>query len=197
MSPKIRHGLKILRRHWLATTILFCSLGVITWYGYGGYASQNTALKENKSTIANTVTEIKNQETVRKSPEPNQIQKTKNNSTVATTSSESLDTTKEKGIDLGVETTFFINNQSYTVNVIPGTSVYDAMRILDGNKISVKFKSYSGLGYFVDGINGQNSDTLGGHYWIYYINGAKAQIGISSYILKPHDIITWKYEAQE
>jgi hypothetical protein len=72
------------------------------------------------------------------------------------------------------------------------------MQQLQANKqITVEFKNYSGLGYFVNTINGIQSDTLSGTHWIYYINGIKAQIGISQYTLKSNDIITWKYESQE
>lgn len=58
-------------------------------------------------------------------------------------------------------------------------------------------KEYSGLGFFVEEINGVKNNTQEGRYWIYYINGKKAQVGISSYILKPNDIIMWKYEPDE
>lgn len=98
----------------------------------------------------------------------------------------------------GTHATMVIDGQTYPVFVVAYSSVYDALYKLNlDNKIKVEFKNYSGLGYFVDSINGKGSDKLHGKYWIYYINGVKAQTGISSYILKLNDVITWKYENQE
>lgn len=57
---------------------------------------------------------------------------------------------------------------------------------------SFKGKEYSSLGYFVEEIN-RNKGTPG-KYWIYYVNGKEASVGISKYILKNGDIIKWSQE---
>lgn len=91
-----------------------------------------------------------------------------------------------------------VDSQSYPASLMPESSVYDALFKLNAEKkIQVTFKSYSGLGYFVDEINGVKSDKLRGKYWIYYINGVKAQTGISTYIIKSGDVIIWKFESAE
>ena len=30
--------------------------------------------------------------------------------------------------------------------------------------------------------------------WIYYVNGKKAEIGVSNYKIKEGDVVSWKYE---
>lgn len=81
-------------------------------------------------------------------------------------------------------------------DIIAATStVYDVMdKLQSQGKFSFKTKEFAGLGYFVEEINGVKQDTKAGKYWIYYINGESAKVGISNYILKPNDIIEWKYE---
>ena len=60
-------------------------------------------------------------------------------------------------------------------------------------EVSFSGKEYSSMGFFVEEINGVKNDNLAGKYWIYYINGQSAQVGISNYIIKPNDLIEWKY----
>lgn len=56
-------------------------------------------------------------------------------------------------------------------------------------------KQFSGLGTFVDEINGVSSNAKSGMYWLYYVNGVPAATGVSSYILHDGDTITWKYRS--
>lgn len=57
-------------------------------------------------------------------------------------------------------------------------------------------KQYASLGVFVDGIAGVMSDTNAGMYWIFSVNGVKANVGVSSYQLQPGDELSWKYEQE-
>lgn len=57
-------------------------------------------------------------------------------------------------------------------------------------------KNYSSLGVFVDGIAGLSSNKTAGLYWIFSVNGTKANVGVSSYQIQPGDSITWNYEAE-
>lgn len=60
------------------------------------------------------------------------------------------------------------------------------------------FKDFGpGLGYMLESINYQPSDSQKKMYWIYYINNKKATVGISTYTVRSHDLITWKYEPEE
>lgn len=84
------------------------------------------------------------------------------------------------------------------LNVKEGSSVYDAMLAMQKQTaFTFTGTNYGSLGYFVESIQGIKNDTRNGKFWIYYINGAKAQMGISQYIIQPHDIITWTYEDEE
>lgn len=94
-----------------------------------------------------------------------------------------------------IATTIKINEQPYELSLPEKSTVYDAMQKLTAEKkITVTMKEFSGLGYFVEEINGTKNDNQAGKYWIYYINGQSAKVGISSYILKNNDLITWKFE---
>lgn len=87
---------------------------------------------------------------------------------------------------------------AYSVSMPEGSTAYDLMATAAAqhNDFSFKGKEFSGLGFFVEEINGLPQDKEKGFYWIYYINGEKAPVGISQYKLKANDIITWKYEKE-
>jgi hypothetical protein len=86
-----------------------------------------------------------------------------------------------------------IEKESYKGEVIEGESVYDFMnRLKERNVINFKEKTYAGLGKFIEEINGIKGN--GEKYWIYYVNGEKAKIGVSIYKLNPGDVVSWKYE---
>ena len=60
-----------------------------------------------------------------------------------------------------------------------------------------KGREFPGLGFFVQELNGLAENPRQGTFWIYYINGEKAKVGISAYTVKADDIISWKYEHEE
>ncbi len=87
---------------------------------------------------------------------------------------------------------FKIQGKSYFVEIKDGDTVYDAMKNLQKDKInnfSFNYKEYSGLGIFVEEINGVGGD---GKYWIYTVNGNEASVGVSKFKLKSGDIINWE-----
>jgi len=106
-------------------------------------------------------------------------------------------TTTPKGNEtenLPVHIKMEIGSNTYALAVPDNTTAYEAMKKLSSeNDVAINFKQFSGLGYFVDEINGQKTDSASGKYWIYYINNQPSQVGISKYILKNNDLITWKY----
>lgn len=76
------------------------------------------------------------------------------------------------------------------------SSLYDLMQLMttDSRAPFLFFaREYSGMGYFVEEINGVRNNPQSGEYWIYYVNGQSATVGASQYIVKKDDIITWKY----
>lgn len=93
-----------------------------------------------------------------------------------------------------IQAAVLINGVEYRTAVKPDSSVYDLMNLLKTeNKINFSGKNYSGLGFFIEAINGVKNNSAGKN-WLYYVNGQPAQIGISNYIIKENDIIEWKYE---
>lgn len=94
--------------------------------------------------------------------------------------------------------TIIINGQNHSLTVFEKSTAYDAMiKLVTDKKITAVFREFSGLGYFVDEIDDIKTDKNAGKYWIYLINGKPAQTGISNYILKNNDSITWKYEVPQ
>lgn len=95
-------------------------------------------------------------------------------------------------------TTVQILDKKYILQIEENSTVYDTMQqLVDEKQITATLKEFKGMGYFLEAINGINNDNQNNKYWIYYINGQSAKMGISSYILKNNDLITWKYEASK
>jgi hypothetical protein len=93
-----------------------------------------------------------------------------------------------------IKAVMLINGVKYEAEVKAGSSVYDLMNVLKAeNKINFSGKNYSGLGFFVEEIDGLKNNPAGAN-WLYYVNGQPAQVGISNYLIKANDIIEWKYE---
>lgn len=96
----------------------------------------------------------------------------------------------EKKVDTAV---LEINNEKYESEIENGVSVYAFMdKLRQEGKINFVEKKYSGIGVFIEEINGLKGN--GNKYWIYYVNDKEAQIGVSNYKLKPGDVVSWKYE---
>ena len=96
-----------------------------------------------------------------------------------------------------IKVTLNVLDKKYETEIKEGVSVFDAMKMIEeksiaSNPFSFKYKEISGLGSFVTEINGVKGSP--GEYWIYYVNDKLASIGVSNYILKEGDIISWKNE---
>lgn len=92
-----------------------------------------------------------------------------------------------------INITFTIPQREFNITITEGASVYDLLSTIGQKEnINFGFKNFSGLGFFVDSIDGVKSGS--GKNWIYYINGKKAEEGISNYKLKAGDSILWKLE---
>ena len=88
--------------------------------------------------------------------------------------------------------TLEINGIKYENEISEEISVYDFMyNLRTKGEIDFKEKTYSGMGKFIEEINGIKN---GESYWIYYVNNKKATIGVSNYKINEGDIISWKYE---
>lgn len=88
-------------------------------------------------------------------------------------------------------------DKEYRTEIKEGSSVFDTMKNIEersvlNNTFNFKYKEVSGLGSFVTEINEVKGAP--GKYWIYYVNDKLASVGVSKYILKEGDIISWKNE---
>ena len=84
----------------------------------------------------------------------------------------------------------FGQQQLYTTSVPEIRKDQTVMRLLE-SKRKVKLR-YGGK--FVDGIEGLNSTTSGGHSdWFYFVNGIEASVGAADRTLSPGDVVQWDY----
>jgi len=90
-----------------------------------------------------------------------------------------------------------VEEVEYEMSVVPGSSAYDVMvQAQETSNLSFEGSEFSGLGFFVEEINGLRQNPRVGKYWIYYINDRAAKVGISVYRVKTNDVILWKYEKE-
>lgn len=82
----------------------------------------------------------------------------------------------------------------YAVQVPAGSTVEQAMAAARAQGFSYTTRGFSSMGAYVDTINGLPEDTRAQMYWIYYVNGAKSFVGISSRPLEEGDVVKWNYE---
>ena len=94
-----------------------------------------------------------------------------------------------------VSAALIVGDKKYETSVPENSSVYDLMEKLQ-KESDFRFsgKNYPELGFFVEEINGKKNNPQNSQYWIYYINGQEANLGVSAMKVKQGDIITWKYE---
>jgi len=94
-----------------------------------------------------------------------------------------------------IKVSLVVKDKTYEAGIPKDSSVYDLMNIINNDKsknFNFDGREFSGMGYFVDSINGVRG--VSGAYWIYYVNDKKAEIGVSQYILKDGDEVEWKQE---
>ena len=87
-----------------------------------------------------------------------------------------------------------VEGKSYEVKIVPGSSVYNVLEAAKEQGFSFKGREFLGMGFFVEEVNGKAESNGQGMYWIYLVNSKKAEVGVSSYIIQPNDVITWSYE---
>jgi hypothetical protein len=92
-----------------------------------------------------------------------------------------------------ISVTLIAGSDIYQTSVEENSSVLDVMNTLASTTaFSFKAKYYSGLGFFVNQINGvENANSK---YWTLYVNGNYSMVGTSQYNPKEGDRIEWKFE---
>lgn len=96
-----------------------------------------------------------------------------------------------------IKVTLSVLDKKYDIEVKKGSTVFEMMEVLEkqsreDNLFSFKYTNNMSMGSFVTEINGVKGTP--GKYWIYYVNNKLASIGVSKYVLKEGDIISWKNE---
>lgn len=101
---------------------------------------------------------------------------------------------KVETVDEAVKVVISVKDKAYHVSLKDGSSIYDAMVKLskENNDFVFTSKDYSGMGMFIDSINGTPNSFE--KNWIYYVNDKKASIGVSKNLLKNGDIVRWNQE---
>jgi hypothetical protein len=108
----------------------------------------------------------------------------------------STDTSNNLTAQQQSEAKLIVGDRTYKLRFTTGEKLIDAMerlQLISDQPFSLVTKEYTGMGKFVEEINGVKNSPTTNEYWGYYINGKSAQIGASSYILKEGDNIEWKY----
>jgi len=106
----------------------------------------------------------------------------------------SVPTQKSEGVKVEAEEEITALDVSHLVyEGVNETSVYNFMTELrNEGKINFTDKYYVAMGKFIDSINGVKGN--GHENWIYYVNGKKAEVGVSNNIISLGDVVSWKYE---
>lgn len=96
-----------------------------------------------------------------------------------------------------VRVSLVVSDKEYQTLVGSGATVLEVMENIqnessEDNIFDFKYTEHPGLGIFINEINDKGGGSSG--YWIYYVNGIEASVGVSNYKIKEGDIISWKYE---
>ncbi len=88
------------------------------------------------------------------------------------------------------------NPTAQTVSVSSAASAFDVLKAASQvqNCYKFRYKNYSGLGAYITSICGVQQNHEERMYWMFYVNGKKASVGVSSFFPKAGDVITMKYE---
>ena len=102
-----------------------------------------------------------------------------------------------QGGEATIATTLTVDGKSYLHQLREKSSVADLLKTAEAaGEITYSGKEYSGLGSLIVGINGKdNNANKNNLYWIYSVNGKKATVGVSEYVLLAGDVVSWSYEA--
>jgi len=77
--------------------------------------------------------------------------------------------------------------QTFDVAVPENTSAFDLLK-----QYALLDYTTSAFGAFINSIN--NVSNAGDKYWMFYINGKQAEVGVSSYFINDSVIIEMRYE---
>lgn len=101
--------------------------------------------------------------------------------------------TKEITVTLIVEVESEGIDKTYSVNLEENSTVFEMMEKAKEKGFIFNY-SESDLGVLVDEIVEIKNDSESGKYWVYYLNGEMAQVGVSEQKLQDNDQILWRFE---
>lgn len=96
---------------------------------------------------------------------------------------------KQSGEPIMVDVTQIVQGAGSSLvsyNIAENTSALALLKM--SNKVETK--NFSGVGEFVESINGIKADTK--HFWELLVNGKSSSVGAGSYQLKAGDKVEWK-----
>jgi hypothetical protein len=86
------------------------------------------------------------------------------------------------------------DKREYKGRLKDDTTVFTLMKnIRDKNDLSFSYNK-SKAGIFVKKINGIKNDPEKDRFWMYYVNGKRANKGIAQRQLSSGDVVEWKYK---
>jgi hypothetical protein len=84
---------------------------------------------------------------------------------------------------------------THTATLEPELSALSAlMQVASSSGRQVEVKSYS-FGTLIESIDGYANST--DKAWIYFVNNTPASVGADGYLVKPNDLIEWRYTKPE
>jgi hypothetical protein len=82
----------------------------------------------------------------------------------------------------------------YTVEISGNDTAYDVLiKAGKQNNFTITSEYYTGMGYFVSGINGIGSHD--NYFWAFYYNGVSSMVGASGQKVQDKDTTAWKFES--
>jgi hypothetical protein len=82
---------------------------------------------------------------------------------------------------------------SMTSSVADGANAWEAIKATLGES-NLTFQDYGGsLGIFITGFFGVNAQ--GNSFWEFRVNGQSSDVGVSSYVVKPGDVLEFRYSS--
>lgn len=81
------------------------------------------------------------------------------------------------------------------VLVSENTNAFDLLKsATDTDKITLEYKDYGGdMGIFIKSIGGIGKDSSGKRWWQFWVNNKYSQVGVSSYKIRPGDVVEFKF----
>ena len=106
---------------------------------------------------------------------------------------------QSQNISQTVDGLFDFNNgdiQTFSdINFKDKATLFDVLKELTMiNDMEFSYTDYGGdLGVFIESINSVGNDTEGNKWWQYWVNDKHAEIGVSSYLVQPEDVVEFKF----